>query len=409
MSVFRLNLSAYLFAALAMSCVMFDPWLTNIAVAQTETAAKEEATSASDAASETVSDKSVQSDEKLAYEDVTAFIKKTEHPRMTTYLIRGPLEHCQVLRLACYQQLIAVGTSRGLLIFDRSNEQWRLYDRRHGIPGDRVYHLGFTDDGQVLMEVLDHDGPHSVKDVGVFRFDLKTNKAVDIHNIKGNVFRIESGYVTNYSRGLNLLELSTGRMRAFDKANSDLQQTDFGTALLEGDRLWVSHYGGTNYKGEPYGGGVTNLHVVTGKGKHYSVEDGLGDKYVGDLAVNRDSVWATHGQEKKGLSVLDRYSDKWTHIKKSNNNLDIGGVTIFLNGEYLWVGQQRGLLRLNTRTMNADRYTERDGLAGYIVSSLVKEGDRLWVASYAYRLGPQALPMGGISLIREPLVDQETD
>lgn len=340
----------------------------------------------------------------LPYEDVTSKIKKIEHPLMTTYLIRGDIAETQVYRIAVRGPYVVVGTNRGLLLYDRNECMWRLYDQRFGMPGERVHQVGFISDDELCIEVWNESKEQKdyVMNVGVFLFNLKTNQVKKVDGVQRDVRFVGQNYLLASNLGVTIHELATGHTRSLKKGNSDLMDPEVSAIYPDGDRLWVGSRGtdaGPNADGDSQfeGGGVSELHIVTGKGQQYGVADGLVNSYVSDLAVNADTVWAAHWNESRGLSVLARDSSEWQPLVESVNGIKLGGVRLMLDRKHLWIGQQQGLVRLNTRTLYADHYTQKQGLPGYIVTGIAHDDDRVWISALKYTRGVKR--MSGIAVL----------
>jgi hypothetical protein len=132
------------------------------------------------------------------------------------------------------------------------------------------------------------------------------------------------------------------------------------------------------------GGGVSWRRGPFDRWRHYTTEDGLAHDYCAAIAVDGSEAWVAHWEEERGLSRYDRASRRWEKIPASAEGLDVGGVELAIDHGILWIGQQGGLVKLDRRTLAATRYTEQDGLPGYIVSGISVGEKDVWVSVYAY-------------------------
>jgi hypothetical protein len=71
-------------------------------------------------------------------------------------------------------------------------------------------------------------------------------------------------------------------------------------------------------------------------------------------------------------------------LRRSANDIKLGGVVLAGERETLWIGQQGALVRLDRASRQATALRERDGLPGYIVSGIAIGEDAVWASVYAY-------------------------
>jgi hypothetical protein len=133
-----------------------------------------------------------------------------------------------------------------------------------------------------------------------------------------------------------------------------------------------------------HGGGVSWRKGPFDRWQHFDTSDGLAHDYCAAIAADGREVWVAHWDEERGLSRYDRKRNAWQGVITSAEGIPLGGVELALDGDTLWVGQQGGLVRLDRRTLAARRYTEDDGLPGYIVSGISVGEKDVWVSVYAY-------------------------
>jgi ligand-binding sensor domain-containing protein len=149
--------------------------------------------------------------------------------------------------------------------------------------------------------------------------------------------------------------------------------------------IWIAGRGEQDRRDQVWrGGGVTWRAGPFHPWRHFTVDDGLVHNYCAAVAVDGREAWVAHWEEERGLSRYDRARHAWQGVITSAEGIPLGGVELALDGDTLWIGQQGGLVKLDRRSLRAKRYTEQDGLPGYIVSG-ISVGERdVWVSVYAY-------------------------
>ncbi|MBX3059908.1 MAG: hypothetical protein KF770_25930 [Anaerolineae bacterium] len=217
-------------------------------------------------------------------------------------------------------------------------------------------------DGEQWQHFQDNDLPmHAVQTV----FD-------DGH---GNIWLLGgSAYTFN-----NDLELNAGWQKFRDMGGDDIAvDANGGIWLTTGRNLY--HYDGFQIK-------------------RYQVADGLFDSYARAVAVTDDGrVWV--GQE-NGVSIWD--GQKFTILNSADNGWPEGRIqTLLADGNVLWAGTDKGLLRIENDQAELVLYQGVVGLPSYIIYALGKLPDgRLAVGTAA---GLAYYDHAGRSIAAEPEV-----
>jgi ligand-binding sensor domain-containing protein len=228
-------------------------------------------------------------------------------------------------------------------------------------------------------------GPHRVASRGIHRFDpshwiwkpLMTGFIWDLH------WDGESLWAGTAS-GVEKRNLAGELMARLTPENSGLLHEDVHATRRWGDDVWFAMLGDYQKEtGDFIGGGVSRLNLATGEWQSFRPRDGLMRAYSCDLAVDDREVWVAHWDEETGLSRLDLATGTWIPVRQSSNGIEIGGVVLENDGETLWIGQQRGLVELDKKTLRAQLYTENEGLPGYIISGIAITDDAVWVSAYS--------------------------
>jgi hypothetical protein len=152
-----------------------------------------------------------------------------------------------------------------------------------------------------------------------------------------------------------------------------------------GEEVWIAGRGEPDPEdGEWRGGGVIWRAGPFDRWRHVTTADGLVHNYCAAVAVDDREAWIAHWEEERGLSRYLREAGRWQGVLTSREGIPLGGVELALDGDALWIGQQGGLIKLDRSSLQAERYTEEDGLPGYIVSGISVGDKYVWVSVYAY-------------------------
>jgi len=149
---------------------------------------------------------------------------------------------------------------------------------------------------------------------------------------------------------------------------------DVWVILPDQDRIWF----GTYFYG--FGGGGISYYKPGQKNpwKVFNTNQGRAKKVV-SLAANQDQLWV--GSE-RGLSLLDKKSEKWTAFFSGGEGLTGNFVNaLLLDQDYLWIGTNAGISRMRLKDRSFKSYGAGAGLAEMEIKSLVKVKDRIWAGS----------------------------
>jgi hypothetical protein len=258
-----------------------------------------------------------------------------------------------------------------------------------------------TEAGRPAVEVLEFLEKNHVRSKGAYWFDTRRDTWRRLSGgATGGQVRHWDGYNlwVRVSGGLQGITVDSEISRAFRRSDNPAWKTASIRSVdsYEGE-LWTAGYGSYDRDTKEWsGGGVSRYSPDTDRWVHYSTEHGVVHAYSSAIAVGPDDVWVAHFEEERGLSRYDRRTDRWEKVARSANGLEVGGVALALDGDVLWIGQQRALVRLDTRTRKATEWTEMDGLPGYIVSDLVVGPEHLWATVFGYGSGDVKYRSSGV-------------
>ena len=285
---------------------------------------------------------------------------------MTVYQLLPPLlPKARLLHIVPRHNSLWFASDIGLVEFNRQNEEWFLYNRKNGLPGDTAYDITKQGD-RLFLKIYNWTAKNSLGGGGQYWFDVEKNHyektRLTLHQVKAH--------------------------GSFTPKNSDALSYSPSNILHYHGRVWLTYTGnhvrGTGFKG----GGVVKLHPLTKRGRQYTTADGLAHSYCYDITSSENnSVWVTHWEEERGISFLNDGSGHWQVLKKSRNGIELGGVRIAAVDQFILIGQQRALVIYDKRSGLAYSLDEAEGLPGYIVSDIIVDKENIWVTAYGYGRG----------------------
>jgi ligand-binding sensor domain-containing protein len=149
---------------------------------------------------------------------------------------------------------------------------------------------------------------------------------------------------------------------------------DVWIILPDQDRIWF----GTYFYG--FGGGGISYYKPSRKNpwRVFNTNQGRAKKVV-SLVANQDWLWV--GSE-KGLSVLDKKTEKWTSFFSAKEGLAGNFVnSLLLDPDFLWIGTNAGINRMSLKDRSLKTYGAETGLVDVEVKSLVKVKDQIWAGT----------------------------
>jgi Two component regulator propeller len=156
--------------------------------------------------------------------------------------------------------------------------------------------------------------------------------------------------------------------------------------LPDKDRVWF----GTYFYG--FGGGGISYYMPRKKNpwRRFTTNKDVAKKIV-SLAADGDLLYA--GSE-KGLSILDKKTEKWQSFYSTEDGLAGNFVNaLLLQSDTLWAGTNAGISRLQIPQNAWKTYGQPQGLGDIEVKALASVGEKIWAATtrgalYEYDPGP---------------------
>ena len=137
------------------------------------------------------------------------------------------------------------------------------------------------------------------------------------------------------------------------------------------DRIWF----GTYFYGYG-GGGISYYHPLRNpQWKSFNTNNGRAKKVV-SMAIDGDWVWV--GSE-KGLSLLDKKTEGWRSFYSTQDGLSGNFVNaILVEPDFIWMGTNGGISRLNKAKKTWRTYSQEEGLVETEIKSLARVGQKIW-------------------------------
>ncbi len=194
-------------------------------------------------------------------------------------------------------------------------------------------------------------------------------------------FGTYGGGTTLYDRSRNIFKIYTTKGEPQEKDDgvsikwkNHPAYNHVSIVLPDKDRLWF----GTYFYG--FGGGGISYYQPKKKNpwRRFSTNKDVAKKVVA-LALDGDLLWV--GSE-KGLSVLDKKTEKWKSFYSTQDGLSGNFVNALLvEPESLWAGTNGGISRLNKSQGTWKTYSQKEGLVDQEIKGLVKVGEKIWAGS----------------------------
>ncbi|MGQ9646174.1 MAG: ligand-binding sensor domain-containing protein [Thermodesulfobacteriota bacterium] len=199
----------------------------------------------------------------------------------------------------------------------------------------------------------------------------------------------EEVWFGTYGGGASLYDKSRKVWKAYTTKGEPLEQVDDGDTikwknllsynhvsviLLDTDRIWF----GTYFYGFG-GGGISYFSPQRSpQWKKFDTNNGRAKKVV-SMALDGEFLWV--GSE-KGLNLFDKKTERWKDFYSVQDGLSGNFVnTILVEPELLWIGTNGGISRFGKDKKVWKTYAQKEGLTDPEIKSLVKVGTRIWAGS----------------------------
>jgi len=196
----------------------------------------------------------------------------------------------------------------------------------------------------------------------------------------------EEVWFGTYAGGATLYDKSKMIYKAYTTKGEPMDKVDDGKSInwknllpynhvsaivLDKDRIWF----GTYFYG--FGGGGISYYQPQKNPpwKRFNTNDGRAKKVV-SMAVDGEWVWV--GSE-KGLSLLDKKTEGWKTFYSTQDGLSGNFVNSILSqSDFLWMGTNGGISRLHRAKKTWKTYSQKEGLTETEIKSLVTVGKKMW-------------------------------
>ncbi len=192
-------------------------------------------------------------------------------------------------------------------------------------------------------------------------------------------FGTEGGGATLYDRSKKICRAYTTKGEPMDKVDKgvsinwqNLLPYNHVTVIVpDVDRIWF----GTYFYG--FGGGGISYYQPqkTPSWKRFNTNDGRAKKVV-SMAVDGEWVWV--GSE-KGLSLLDKKAEGWKRFYSTNDGLSGNFInSLLVQSNFLWAGTNGGISRFEKVKKTWKTYSQKDGLTETEIKALAGVGQKIW-------------------------------
>jgi hypothetical protein len=192
-------------------------------------------------------------------------------------------------------------------------------------------------------------------------------------------FGTYGGGATLYDKSKMIYKAYTTKGEPMDKVDDGksinwknlLPYNHVSVIVPDKDRIWF----GTYFYG--FGGGGISYYqpAKNPPWKRFNTNDGRAKKVV-SMAVDGEWVWV--GSE-KGLSLLDKKTEGWKSFYSTQEGLAGNFVnTILSQPDSLWMGTNAGISHFHKTKKNWKTYSQKEGLTEREIKSLVMVGKKIW-------------------------------
>ena len=195
-------------------------------------------------------------------------------------------------------------------------------------------------------------------------------------------FGTYGGGATLYDKSKKVYKAYTTKGEPMDKSDNGkslhwknlLSYNHVSVIVPDVDRIWF----GTYFYG--FGGGGISYYQPQRNPpwKRFNTNDDRAKKVV-SLAVDGEWVWV--GSE-RGLSILDKKTEKWEVFYSTQDGLSGNFVNFLLmQSNDAWIGTNGGISRLEKVKKIWKTYSQGEGLTETEIKSLVSMGRKMWAGS----------------------------
>ncbi len=256
----------------------------------------------------------------------------------------------------------------GVVLLDSTKTNLKVYNvQNSGLTSDKIAYLKFIEKDLWIanetpeIQILKPDG-------NVSTLNKSSQPKLDVgyiyHIFQDSKNRVwlstsDSGLI-QFDSDLGIVKQYRYNPEDFNSITSDLI---YSIAEDSENNIWI----GTKYKG------LCRINPETDKIDRYSEFDGLA-RYL--YIDSQDAVWIATNT--KGLIKFDPATGK-TIVYDSSFGIKSSTICAILpDGDNLWLGSNRGLIKFNTQSLEVESYDKVDGLQSsyFVTRSAVKDSKR---------------------------------
>ena len=311
---------------------------------------------------------------------------KNSHLTDQRFMFHASRPTVHVNAIASEKDILWVGTQGGLSMFDKQEKRWHDFTTEDGLPNDNVRALAITKDVLWIgtpsgLGVLPRNEwhPSATRSGGWQQFDLTQpgiemghENVRDICVVDDQIWLGTIGGLGVYSHKDNSWQAIRARERTVVLRHSDIQHTE-----LDGDWVWLLAWENTS------NGEIVRYDKRTGTWTHYMKEDVTEIHQAGLLG----SDWDPKRRDKEKLYPLNPNSEmsrgKFRYNQKKNGewNLPLIAQIYWMEvaDDSVWFATDGGVLAYYKNSDTWRHYTTKDGLAANETTTLMVDGNDVWV------------------------------
>ena len=283
--------------------------------------------------------------------------------------------------IAIEKDILWVGTQNGLSKFDKQEKRWHDFTTEDGLPNDNVRALAITKDALWIgtpggLGILPRSEwpPSATRSGGWQQFDLTQpgiemghENVRDICVVDDQIWLGTIGGLGVYSQRDNAWRAIRAKERTVVLRHSDIQHTE-----LDGNWVWFVAWRHTS------NGEIIRYDKRTGTWTHYAKED---------VTEIHQSDWDAKRRDKEKLYPLNPNSDmsrgKLRYNQKENRERNLPFITQIywteVADDSVWFATDGGVLAYYKDSDTWRHYTTRDGLAANKTTTLIVDGNDVWI------------------------------
>lgn len=264
-----------------------------------------------------------------------------------------PEDRVDLVGIDAYTNRLLVCSGANIHSLDRADESWRSYSVSEALSP-------FTSIG-IDPNYIWAEGPDAK-----IRFDKITG---NWHTVSS----FEAGIEWFGERGgVDIRKPEYTFLAPFYVLGNNLERYDYTAAVRQEKTLWVGSWGF----------GAFEYDLINRSSSHLLM--GIAGGRTDAVCLDGETFWfAGGGFEALGITSWQRDEDVWRYFSREYEFglLSNRVATIAADSEFIWLGTEDGLSRLDKKKGTFTTFTVFDGLPASEVTALCTAGDSLWVGT----------------------------